>query len=871
MENRRRFGGLRYGLGAGAAAAAAAGLYLVTTPAVATADTGDAGAAANRDHRAAVGGKQRPVRAARAVRAVPPAALGEPATRAIRQAITPSVSPSIGLDFSTTYADPAPTYGQSVATVSRAGITRLRMYDVLPEALTAIQAQIPDARVSVAVPNGTVAQLAGDPGYATTVLTTLAPYTSIVDAIVVGNEVDAAFGSDLSTVTTAVANMQSAIAAQGLSIATTVSFTMGVVTDSYPPSNAVLNPALVGLPQLLAQLTDYVEIDIYPLLTLEQTPQIPLSYALGSPTCLKSNNCAVVDQDVTYHSLFWAEYDAVRWALNKANVSLPLYVGETGWATNSVGGVFPAANVSNAQSYNQNLINSLLLTGSPKFNVRNFPVHLFEFIDENQKTGGIFEPYWGLYRYAAGQITAQYSLDLTPSGNTRPRYGRITPAGSGGDDAVQVVPRNGWKAFEVISVGDDPPGDGVRWSMPGAFDGLGAQVVGGTTLRLQVNHEDVFDGTVSQVDLDLAAFEAAIANTISRGTPGGVSFVTSARQAYDRWTADGGATWTPTSDPSTTQFDRFCSGQSYRPDTFGAGRGFVDDVYITGEEVGGGRLFAIDLANRDLYQLSGVAGAAGGGLGGMPFDSFENAALIDTGETGHVALLLSPDGGTRDLRLYIGEKGRAADGSVASDFLSRNGLAYGSYYYLNGELPADGTFTGGTFDTTADGAVNSGKLEDVDTSPGDPTRVVIGVQETGLFTFGFALDFSGGGFDPAGSGFTVTRTQEHNNDVDGLFGDADNVDWTAPTALGGQSFPDGLIFVNEDSGTGNGEVWMLRPDGSGLIKIGDTIGVASAGETSGVLDISALVGYRPGSVVLTSNQGSTSSLTVLVNPAAQRA
>ena len=41
---------------------------------------------------------------------------------------------------------------------------------------------------------------------------------------------------------------------------------------------------------------------------------------------------------------------------------------------------------------------------------------------------------------------------------------------------------------------------------------------------------------------------------------------------------------------------------------------------MTGEEVGGGRLVAIDLTNRDLYQISGVAGDAGGGIGGMPFD-----------------------------------------------------------------------------------------------------------------------------------------------------------------------------------------------------------------------------------------------------------
>lgn len=116
-------------------------------------------------------------------------------------------------------------------------------------------------------------------------------------------------------------------------------------------------------------------------------------------------------------------------------------------------------------------------------------------------------------------------------------------------------------------------------------------------------------------------------------------------------------------------------------------------MYITGEEGGTNRLFALDLAERDLYQLSGVAGGAAGGIGGMPFDAWENAALLDTGE-----------------------------------------------------------------------------------------------------------------------------------------------------------------------------IWMNEPDGSGLTKIGDTIGISGATETTGILDISRLVGFMPGSVLLTNNQGSDASLSVLINP-----
>jgi len=63
---------------------------------------------------------------------------------------------------------------------------------------------------------------------------------------------------------------------------------------------------------------------------------------------------------------------------------------------------------------------------------------------------------------------------------------------------------------------------------------------------------------------------------------------------------------------------------------------------------------------------------------------------------------------------------------------------------------------------------------------------------------------------------------------------------------------------------------MNAPDGSGLTLIGDTARVRGATESTGIFDISDFVGYRPGSILLTNNQGSSSSLTVLVNPDATR-
>jgi Cu+-exporting ATPase len=427
-----------------------------------------------------------------------------------------------------------------------------------------------------------------------------------------------------------------------------------------------------------------------------------------------------------------------------------------------------------------------------------------------------------------------------------------------------VVTSNGWKGFEIITQGDDPLDDGFGYAMPGNFDGAGAWPVGPSRLRVQVNHE-TSDASISEVDLDLINLRVAIDNMIHTGSTGGVRFVLSARQAYDRWSNDGGVGFTDVASVSDTSFSLFCSGQAYAPHTFGADRGFVDQLYLTGEELTGGRLFALDSVNRDLYQLSGATGSAPGGIGGMPFDAWENAALIDTGEAQHIALVLSPDGGSSSLQLYVGAKGRDANGSASSSLLARNGLAYGSWYYLEGSLPEMvGDIGTGTFSTSSAAALSSAKLEDIDTSPGEPHRVVLGDQDSGVFTFDFQLVFAGA-FDAGASSFSVTKISDQVGG-DGILGNPDNVDWADRTTLGGTTYPQGLIFVNEDNLSG--EIWQLNPDGTERVRIGNT---TVGNESTGIFDLSPFVGYLPGSILITNNQGIPSSMTLLINPFAEAA
>ena len=437
-------------------------------------------------------------------------------------------------------------------------------------------------------------------------------------------------------------------------------------------------------------------------------------------------------------------------------------------------------------------------------------------------------------------------------------FPNIAKALNGG--TLRVNTYNGWQAFEVISSGENPAGDGFNYFMPGTFDGAGAWMVDAATMRVLVNHEET-DAAISEVNLDFAAFESAIASMISVGNTGGVTFVNSARQAYSRWSADGGATFTNTSSMANTNFGAFCSGQAYAPNTFGIDRGFVDEVYITGEEWAGSfRLFALDSVNRDLYQLSGVAGSAPGGNGGIPFDAFENVAAIDTGETDYVALLISPDGGTMTMMLYIGEKNKGANGTASSTFLARNGLAYGSWYYLIASYPGLGATNAGSFSANSSGSLSSDKLEDVDTSPSNPTQVVLGDQTDGVFTFDFSLNFAAGSFNVGSSSFTIKKisnTSGGNNSLDS----PDNVDWTAISTLGATTYAEGIIFVNEDNSSG--EVWKMNPDGSNKVRVAST---TVGAESTGIFDLSEMVGYLPGSILISNNQGSPASMTVLINP-----
>ena len=420
---------------------------------------------------------------------------------------------------------------------------------------------------------------------------------------------------------------------------------------------------------------------------------------------------------------------------------------------------------------------------------------------------------------------------------------------NGGQSRVNV--KSCWRAIEIISEHDSRGVSG--WKMPGSFDGGGAYLYDkGRKIRIHVNHE-LSQSSISEVNLDKAKLLEVISKTIASQSISGIEFVTDARIAYDQWSPNGGVNWRGNVEPASTRFCRFCSSQEFAPHTFGNNRGFVDQLYITGEECPNGRLFALDSSTREMYQLSDVVGGSGAGNGGIPRDPWENVALIDTGETKHVALLLSSDGDNqpKSLKLYVGKKGKNRNGASSDDFLSRNGLANGQWFYLGAVFPNTGQRNAGAFRRDEIGALTGGKLEDVDTCPSQPNKVVLTEQNQGIYVLDFDLVFQNSAFDDGSSRFGITKINS-----DGIRA-GDNVDWTARTA----DEPQGRIFVNEDSG--RMAIWSMRPNGSDKVQIGT---INAGGEPTGIFDLSDLVDYPPGTVLVNMNQGNPASMTLLINP-----
>ena len=206
-------------------------------------------------------------------------------------------------------------------------------------------------------------------------------------------------------------------------------------------------------------------------------------------------------------------------------------------------------------------------------------------------------------------------------------------------------------------------GDSV-YTAPGIFDGLGAYDNGDGTYTVLANSElgaavgvpYLVDGVaLTGARISKFIIDKDIDNDASNGyqsavIAGGIAYTSIIDANGDRVTSaaqlNGG-------------FNRFCSGSFEEANKFGNRRGFVDAIYLTGEEADEGLFYALDTETDTMFALAGL------GRGG-----WETAIQVDTGSRNTVGVILMDDN-TAPIYLWVGEK----SDSKRADFLERNGLA----------------------------------------------------------------------------------------------------------------------------------------------------------------------------------------------------
>lgn len=239
-------------------------------------------------------------------------------------------------------------------------------------------------------------------------------------------------------------------------------------------------------------------------------------------------------------------------------------------------------------------------------------------------------------------------------------------------EPAQVTGIGQWTTSPVLTIGETIRG----YTPPGIPDGMGAFEREDEVLIVS-NHEL----TSSQ------GYPYTLANgaELTGARVSYLSFDKDSRElmdaglAYDVIYNRAGKSITGPADLEFGGLNRLCSAGSFVKGQ----AGFVDDIFLTGEETGGGTEFALDVATGELWAVPWMGRAA-----------WESVAALEVPGINktHVAILVGDDRGDAPLLLYVGEKIRKGN------FLERNGLAQGKLYMWvadAGELsPADWSGTG---------------------------------------------------------------------------------------------------------------------------------------------------------------------------------
>ncbi|KAJ4964853.1 hypothetical protein NE237_016702 [Protea cynaroides] len=365
-------------------------------------------------------------------------------------------------------ADNLPPPSATANLLQSTSIEKVRLYGADPAIIKALANT--GIGIVIGASNGDAASLASDPNAAQQwINSNVLPFypASNIILITVGNEVITSTDDTLmSQLLPAMQNLQNALNSVSLGgkIKVSTVHSMGILSQSDPPSSGMFNPAytstLNGLLGFLNATGSPFAINPYPFFAYQSDPR-PETLAF----CLFQPNSGRVDSgtNIQYMNMFDAQLDAIRSALNSLGFNgVEILVAETGWPYNGDGNEF-GPSVDNAKAFNGNLIAHLRsMVGTPLMPNQSVDTYIFALYDEDLKPGPASERFFGLYK---PDLTMTYDVGLskssqnpaTPTTPTTP----VTPAPKAGG---WCVPSSGVSDAQLQTNIDYACGQGIDCS-----------------------------------------------------------------------------------------------------------------------------------------------------------------------------------------------------------------------------------------------------------------------------------------------------------------------------------------------------------------------------------------------------------------------
>nr|XP_043622862.1 putative glucan endo-1,3-beta-glucosidase GVI [Erigeron canadensis] len=310
----------------------------------------------------------------------------------------------IGLNYGLN-GDNLPSPPQVISLVKSRNIGQVRIFDPNHDVLSALQGS--GVQLILGTLDADIPNLANDINFANAwVQNNIVPFSGVsIRCISVGNEV--AGDNLINFVLPAIKNLNAALQSINLGqIPVTTTIGGYLLASSYPPSSGAfapnVQPAMQNIAGFLASNGWPILVTMYPYFAYVSDPaDINLQYAL-----LNSSDVFVRDGDLGYTNLFDAMVDSVYAALEKVNGgNVEVVICESGWPSNGNGDF---TSTTYAQTYNQNLVNHVLNSGTPKRPDARLETYIFAIFNEDLKAPGV-EQNFGLYY---PDMTEVYHIDF---------------------------------------------------------------------------------------------------------------------------------------------------------------------------------------------------------------------------------------------------------------------------------------------------------------------------------------------------------------------------------------------------------------------------------------------------------------------------